>query len=255
MISIDLNSDMGERPAALEDGSEEELMRWITSANIACGGHAGNEETMEQTVRLALKYGVGVGAHPGFPDRTNFGRLEMRLSPDEIRSTVYEQVRALALATKKVKADLVHVKPHGALYNLAAKSASVASVISDGVAKWSRDLILVGLAQSLMLEVWTSRGFRVAGEAFADRAYEPDGSLRSRKFADALVADPKKAAERALRIAQTGIVTSVDGSEITVKAKTLCVHSDTPDSHRIVRTVREGLERAGISVKPLMLLD
>jgi len=246
---------MGERPAALQDGSEEELMRWITSANIACGGHAGNEETMEQTVRLAIKYGVGVGAHPGFPDRTNFGRLEMKLSPDEIHSNVYEQVRALAVAAKKVKADLVHVKPHGALYNAAAKSASVASAISDGVAKWSRDLIMVGLAQSLMLEVWASRGFRVAGEAFADRAYEPDGSLRSRNFHDALVADPRKAAERALIIAQTGIVTSVDGSEIIIKAKTLCIHSDTPGSHLIARTVREGLELAGINVKPLMLLD
>ena len=255
MISIDLNSDMGERPAALEDGTEEELMRWITSANIACGGHAGNEETMELTVRLAVKHGVGVGAHPGFPDRPNFGRLEMNLSPDEIRSTVYEQVRALALAAKKVKTDLVHVKPHGALYNVAAKSSSVASAISDGVAKWSRDLILVGLAQSLMLEVWASRGFHVAGEAFADRAYEPDGSLRSRKFDDALIGDPQKAAERALRIAQAGLVTAVDGSEISVKAKTLCIHSDTPDSHRIAKTVREGLERAGISVKPLMLLD
>ncbi|MEK6566127.1 MAG: LamB/YcsF family protein, partial [Bacteroidota bacterium] len=173
---------MGERPTALEDGTEEELMRWITSANVACGGHAGNKETMEQTIRLAVKHGVGVGAHPGFPDPANFGRLEMSLSPDEIRSTVYEQVRALALVAKKVKADLVHVKPHGALYTVAAKSASVASAISDGVALWSRDLILVGLAHSMMLVVWTNQGFRVAGEAFADRAYEPDGSLRSRKF-------------------------------------------------------------------------
>ena len=125
----------------------------------------------------------------------------------------------------------------------------------DGESSNARPLILVGLAHSLMLEVWASRGFRVAGEAFTDRAYEPDGSLRSRKFSDALVADPRKAAERALRIAQTGSVTSFDGAEISVNAKTLCIHSDTTDSQRIARTVREGLERAGISVRPLMLLD
>ena len=254
MINIDLNSDTGERPGALLDGSEEELMRWITSANIACGGHAGDDKTMEQTVRLALRYGVGVGAHPGFPDRVNFGRFELSLTPEEIRVLVYEQVRALALIANRLKANLVHVKPHGALYNMAVKNTSVAAAIAYGVARWSQDLILVGLANSPMLEVWTNEGFQVAGEAFADRAYESDGSLRPRKFSDALITDPKKAAERALRIAEHGTVTSFDGIEIPVKAKTLCIHSDTPNSPQMARTVRSELEQVGVCVKPLSLL-
>lgn len=255
MTEIDLNSDVGERPESLRDSSEKELMRWITSANIACGGHAGNDETMELTVGIAVKLGLGIGAHPGYPDRKNFGRLEMNLSTEEIRETVFEQVRALALVAKSAGAELVHVKPHGALYNVAAKNVQVASAVADGVARWSRDLILVGLAQSLMLDVWTDAGFRVAGEAFADRAYEPDGSLRPRKFADALVVDPQKAAQRALQIVQTGTVKSVQGSEIAVNAKTICLHSDTPNSQRLARTVREELEKAGVRVKPLILLQ
>ena len=229
---IDLNCDMGELADAAH---EERLMQLITSANIACGAHAGDEATMQRTVRLALQYGVAVGAHPGYPDRASFGRVEMPLSPDEIERTIYEQIAALGAL-----AAIVHMKPHGALYNLAARDAGVARAIGRGAARWSRELILVGLAGSVMLDVWREMGFRAAAEAFADRRYEPDGSLRPRKYADALITDPATAAAQAVRLAAS--------------ARTLCVHGDTPGAPEILRSVREALEAAGIALRPLAVL-
>jgi UPF0271 protein len=226
-MTIDLNCDMGE---LLDSGLEEALMRHITSANIACGGHAGDLATMQRTVALARKLGVAVGAHPGYPDRENFGRVEMALSAGEIARTVSDQVRALAA----IAGNLAHVKPHGALYNVAARNLGVARAIAEGVARVSRDLILVGLADSAMLEVWRDMGFRTAAEGFADRKYEPDGGLRSRKFADALITDPEQAAAQALRLARDG------------RAETICVHSDTPGAPGILAAVSECLRTAGI---------
>ena len=229
---IDLNCDMGE----LEDAAvEEALMPHITSANIACGEHAGSDEIMLRTVRLAARHGVSVGAHPGYPDRANFGRVEMPLTAAEIAETVFAQITRLA----KTGAALAHVKPHGALYNVAAKKPEVAAAIADGVTRWNPGTVLVGLAGSKMLDVWRDRGFRVAAEAFADRRYEPDGSLRSRQFSDALITDPEIAAEQAVRLVREG------------RAQTLCIHSDTPGSVRTMVAVAEALRAARITLKPL----
>lgn len=227
---MDLNCDMGE---LADVALEEALMRLVTSANVACGGHAGDAATMERTVRLARQYGVAIGAHPGYPDRANFGRLEMPLSAEQIARAVASQVRALA----GIAGELTHVKPHGALYNVAAKDAGVARAIGEGVALVGRELVLVGLAGSAMLEVWRQMGFRVAAEGFADRRYEPDGSLRSRQFADALIASPGQAAAQALRLAREG------------SAETICVHSDTAGSVRILAAVSDALRSAGITLK------
>ena len=207
-LKIDLNCDMGEMPEAITDGTQEALMRSITSANVACGGHAGDEGTMRTTIQQAMRYGVAVGAHPGYADRENFGRMELKMPSDQVANSVYEQVQALARVAESCGARLVHVKPHGALYNQAVKNRELARAIAEGVARWNRQVVLVGLAGSAMLEVFREAGFTVAAEAFADRRYEPDGTLRSRKFEDALIRDPESAARQALGMVERGVVRS-----------------------------------------------
>lgn len=219
---IDLNCDMGElADAALE----AELMRHITAANIACGAHAGDESTIERTVRIALEWNVKIGAHPGYPDRANFGRVAMDLTPEQIERTVYEQVRRVSDIASRLGAKVTHVKPHGALYNVAAENGDIAAAIARGTARWSRETVLVGLARSVMLDVWADLGFATAAEGFADRRYEPDGTLRSRNLPGALILDPEEAAEQALRLARDGAV------------RTICVHGDTPGAPRIAEAV------------------
>lgn len=251
MNRIDLNSDVGERPEALRDGSEEELMRYVSSANIACGGHAGDDSTMDVVVSIAKKYGVSVGAHPSFPDRENFGRLKMKLRLEEIEQCVFDQVRRLAQIAKLQHVELRHVKPHGALYNVAVQDARVAEAIARGAGKCDKLLILFGLAGSRMIDVWRDLGMRVVREAFADRSYEADGSLRSRKFHDALITDPTEAARRAVLIAREGIVKAVDGTMLSLHADTICIHGDTPNSISIAEAVRRALEEAGIAISPV----
>src|SRR5438046_7333938 len=200
-MRIDLNCDMGE----LDDAQHEAaLMQYITSANIACGGHAGDEHTMERTARLALDRGVRIGAHPGYPDRANFGRMEIAMTGEEIELMVYRQIVRLDAVVQGLGGRMIHVKPHGALYNVAVRNADVARAIAKGAARWDPSAILFGLAGSAMLEVWREVGMTVAGEAFADRRYEPDGTLRSRKLADALITDARDAAAQALRFALEG---------------------------------------------------
>ncbi len=218
-MPIDLNCDMGE----LEDAAHEAaLMEHITSANIACGGHAGDEAIMERTARLAMARGVHIGAHPGYPDRANFGRLEMPLSAEEIAETVYQQIARLEAVVTCLGGRILHVKPHGALYNVAVKNAAVARAIGEGVARWNPAVPVFGLAGSPMLDVWRQMGLPVAGEGFADRRYEPDGTLRSRKLPGALITDPQEAAQQALRLADSGTV------------ETICVHGDTPGAVAIL---------------------
>ncbi|HKW61863.1 MAG TPA: 5-oxoprolinase subunit PxpA [Candidatus Acidoferrum sp.] len=248
MTRIDLNCDMGELPEAIADGTQEALLRSITSANVACGGHAGDEGTMRTTIEQAMRAGVAVGAHPGYPDRENFGRLELKMSADAVANFIYEQVRALAEVAAKCGTKLVHVKPHGALYNQAVKDRELAEAIAQGVAKFSNDLVLMGLAESPMLEVFREAGFAVAAEAFADRRYEPDGTLRSRKFENALIRNPAEAAMQALSIAQRGIVTAHDCTEVKLTAKTICIHGDTPGSVQIAAAVARTLRDAGVTV-------
>jgi UPF0271 protein len=225
-VTLDLNCDMGE----LEDAAHEAaLMEYITSANIACGGHAGDESTMGRTARLALARGVRIGAHPGYPDRANFGRVEMPMPAAEIERTVREQIERLDAVVRRLGAAIVHVKPHGALYNVAVRNEEVARAIAHGVARWNPRVTLFGLAGSPMLDVWRAMGMAVAAEAFADRRYEADGTLRSRKLPGALITDPREAAAQALRFAREG------------KAQTICVHGDTPGAIEILKACREAL--------------
>jgi UPF0271 protein len=249
--SIDLNCDMGEMPEAIADGTQEALMAYLTSVNIACGAHAGDEATMRTTIGQAMRRKLAIGAHPGYADRANFGRLELDLSGDEIAESVFEQVSKLGEIAAKCGASLAHVKAHGALYNQAARDAVVAEAIANGVARWRRDVVLVGLAGSVMLEAFRRAGFSVAAEAFADRRYEPNGSLRSRKFADALILNAADAAAQALQIAQAASVVASDGREIRVEAQTICIHGDTPGAVKIAAAVGERLKNAGVEVRPL----
>src|SRR2546425_3630006 len=250
-LKIDLNCDMGELPEAIADGTQEALLRSVTSVNVACGGHAGDEWTMRTTFEQALRAGVATGAHPGYPDRANFGRLELKLPVETIAQSVFEQVRALAEIAAACGARLAHVKPHGALYNQAVRNRELAEAIAKGVARWSRDVVLVGLAGSPMLDVFREAGLAVAAEAFADRRYEPDGTLRSRKFEDALIRDPEEAGRQALGIAERGTVVASDGSEVAVDAQTLCIHGDTPGAPEIAAMVARTLREGGVTLSGL----
>ncbi len=255
MKRMDLNCDMGEAPEAIADGTQELLMPSLTSVNIACGGHAGDSRTMKATIEQALRWKLDVGAHPGYPDRANFGRQELNLPPDRIADTVFEQLRTLAAIASECGARVTHVKPHGALYNQAARNRVVAQAIADGVARWNRDVTLVGLAGSLMLDVFREAGFRVAGEAFADRRYEADGTLRSRKFEDALIHDPAEAAQQALRIAERAMVVARGAAELSTNAQTICIHGDTPGAPAIAAAVKQTLKEGGIALAALSQLS
>ncbi|HWZ32258.1 MAG TPA: 5-oxoprolinase subunit PxpA [Bryobacteraceae bacterium] len=252
-MHMDLNCDMGEVPEQIADGTQESLMRSITSVNIACGGHAGDERSMKTTIEQALRWNLTIGAHPGYPDRENFGRLEMNLPLNEIEETVFGQIRTLAEIAATYATAIVHVKPHGALYNQAVNKQDLARAIANGVARFTKDVILVGLAGSPMLKVFRDIGFRVAAEAFADRQYEPDGTLRNRKFADALLRNPEKAAEQAVRIARKQGVIASNGSTVPIDAQTICIHGDTPGAPQIADAVAAALQNAGIALRPLSL--
>jgi UPF0271 protein len=246
MKSMDLNCDMGEMPEAIVDGTQESLMPFLTSVNIACGGHAGDEETMAATLQQAWRWKLAIGAHPGYVDRANFGRIELAITPEAVSDSVFQQVQALAKIAASFDLRLAHVKPHGAMYNQAVHNRRLAAAIAQGVARWSRGVVLVGLAGSPMLEVFREAGFAVAAEAFADRRYEADGTLRSRQFADALILDPAEAARQALSLAKDGSVVARAGSEVALNAQTICIHSDTPGAAQIAAAVAGRLREAGV---------
>ena len=250
-IVIDINADLGESAKSLADGSDFELMRYITSANVACGGHAGDENTMRETLAAAKKLDVAAGAHPGYPDRANFGRIESPMSPGEIEDSVQQQIASLATIAKSLDMKLVHVKPHGALYHAANKDREVALALGRAAQGIDPQLILVGQAGSSALAVWCSMGLHCAAEAFADRAYEPDGTLRKRTLPGALLDTPERAAEQALNIAVRHHVIATDNSELAVAAQTICIHSDTPGSASIARQVKATLQAAGVRVRAL----
>ncbi len=251
MKAIDLNCDMGESPEAIADGTQEALMPYLSSVNIACGGHAGDEHTMAATIEQALRHGLAIGAHPGYADRGHFGRRELELSAQEIAGLVAGQIERLAKLAAERGARISHVKPHGALYNQAARDARIARAIADGVARWGQDAVLVGLAGSAMLDVFRDAGFRAAGEAFADRRYQAGGRLRSRNLPDALITDPDEAAAQALRIAQGGAAMTGGGAEVAVEAQTICIHGDTPGAASLAAAVAGALRKAGIQIRPL----
>ena len=248
---IDINADLGESEESLANGTDFELMRYITSANVACGGHAGDERTMRETVSTAQKLNVAVGAHPGYPDRANFGRLESPMAPAEIEASVREQIAALVAIAQSLGVRLVHCKPHGALYHAANKDREIAQAIGRAVLAIDRRLIMVGQAGSGTLTVWESMGLSCAAEAFADRAYEPDGTLRKRTLPGAQVDDPARAAQQAWNIATRHMVVATDGSELRVTANTICIHSDTPGSVAIARAVNQRLKQGGLRLRTL----
>jgi len=239
-------------------------MPHLTSVNVACGAHAGDEATIEATIRAAMDHGRAVGAHPGYPDREHFGRRILPMPFEAVARTVAEQIIYVAEIAARCGARLSHVKPHGALYNAAAGDRTLAAAIAAGVTRAlqttrarrddvlpAEHLVLVGLAGSSCLDVYAAEGFRIAAEAFADRRYEADGTLRSRSLPDALLTDPEAAATQALRLARDAEVVAVGGAVVPVRASTLCLHGDTPGAARIAAAVAARLRAAGIEPAPL----
>src|SRR6266545_4093487 len=249
---IDVNADLGESFGAWTMGTDEELMGLVSSANVACGFHAGDPVVMDLTVARAVQAGVALGAHPSHFDLRGFGRREIAASPHEVEADVIYQVGALAAFARSHGARLIHVKPHGALYNQAAVDQALAGAIARATARVDRELVLVGLASSAtMRRAAEEAGLPYAAEAFADRAYEPDGSLRSRKIPGAVITDPEQAAAQALGIARDGLVRAASGAEVALRAETICLHGDNPHALAIARAVRRAFEAAGIEVRSL----
>lgn len=252
-MSIDLNCDMGESYGHYKLGLDEEVIKYITSANIACGWHAGDPMVMDKTVKMASEHHVGIGAHPGYPDRLGFGRRNMNCTPDEIKNYVIYQIGALQAFCNVHKTTLRHVKPHGNLYLTAVEDASVARPIAEAIMSVNPNLVYVALAGKkgeLMTQIGKEVGLRVVYEAFPDRAYRADGTLVSRREPGAVIKDPNEVSERALKMAKEGKVIAIDGTEITLHAQTLCVHGDTPGAVNLVKSIREKLNANGIDVKP-----
>ena len=249
---IDLNADVGESFGAWTMGADDALLAHVTSANVACGFHAGDPTVIDRTVALALHRGVAVGAHPGHPDLRGFGRRELAASPAEVEADVLYQAGALAAFARSHGARLSHVKPHGALYHQAARDEALAHAVARAVARLGGGVTLVGLAGSAVLRAAAAAaGLRFAGEAFVDRAYDDRGGLLPRAQPGATIEAPEQAAERALRLARDGVVLSLGGRRLELSAQTLCVHGDGPHAAAVARAVREALERGGVRVEAL----
>jgi 5-oxoprolinase (ATP-hydrolysing) subunit A len=248
MTHLDVNCDMGEDSARLDQ--DLALLRYITSANIACGGHAGDAATMRALVTAAKSAGRAIGAHPSYPDRANFGRAAVSMPLADLEQAIAEQIAALGSIAREQGAEITHVKPHGALYHAAMHDADLAAAIARAAAVWNPAIILVGQAGAPALAQWQHMGFRAAAEAFADRRYDPDGRLQPRSKPAALITDPVEAAGQALDISR-GYILAADDSPHSLKAETLCIHSDTPQSLDIARAVHEALTAAGITLQPL----
>lgn len=248
---MDLNADLGESFGAWTLGDDARLVEHLTSANLACGFHAGDFRVMEATVALCREAGVAVGAQPGYPDLLGFGRRPLPFEPDEVESLVRYQIGALEAFCRAAGVEMQHVKPHGALYNQAAADPTLARAIARAVARFSRELALFGLASSEpMAAAAADAGLRFVPEAFADRRYLPDGSLQPRSRAGAVIEDAAAAAAQALMIATDGAVVAVDGSRVALRAESICCHGDTPGAVEIAASVRSALAASGVRVEP-----
>jgi UPF0271 protein len=243
---IDLNADLGEGGPA-----DAALLALVSSANIACGAHAGDAQTMARTIAEATAQGVAIGAHPGYADREHCGRRPLDLPPEAVYRLVTEQISTLAAIAQAAGVPLIHVKPHGALYNQAARDPERAAAIAQAIRDFDASLVLVGLAGSVLIEAGLAHGLTVGREAFADRRYEADGSLTPRGHPDALIHDPDEAADQVLSLLQQGHLRARDGQSVALTADTLCVHGDNPAALTLVRHIRQALARAGIAVRPL----
>ena len=250
-VLIDINCDMGESFGAWTMGADAEVMPNITSANIACGAHAGDAGVMRRTVRLAKQHGVSVGAHPGFADLPGFGRREFQADPAEVEDSVIAQIGALAAISRAEGVPLRHVKAHGALYNMAARDRRLADAIARAIAAVDRSLMMFGLPKSPMIDAGAAAGLRIVNEGFADRSYQPDGSLTPRSRPGAVIHDPNVVVERAVRMVRDAVVLTPEGTAVPLKVDTICVHGDTPGAPELTRRIRAGLEAAGIHVRPL----
>ena len=248
MSSIILNCDCGEGI-----GEDAAILQHVGAANIACGGHAGDVATMRDTLRLCRQFSISAGAHPGYPDRDNFGRKVLPMSADEVHNTVLAQIDALDAIAKEEGVTLTHVKPHGALYNYAAVTPAMADAIASAIAQYNRTLVLFGLAGSALMDAGVRHGLRVMGEAFADRVYEADGTLRNRALAGALIEDDEQCLAQVLRIATQGEVIAHDGSHVKIEAQTICLHSDTAGAARRAAFLHAQLPQHGIAPGTLNL--
>lgn len=248
MRRVDLNCDLGESFGAWRMGQDEEVLAEVSSANIACGFHAGDPDVMRRTVRLAAARGVAIGAHPSLPDLQGFGRREMSVGADETQALVLYQIGALHAFAKSAGMRLCHVKPHGALYNMAARDDGLAQAVAAAVAEFDPQLVLVGLAGSALLRAGRAAGLGVAAEAFCDRRYRADGSLTPRREPGAVIHDVGEAVQQGLSIVLHGQAVAGDGRPVAIAADTLCIHGDRPDAAAFARRLRAGLEQAGIVI-------
>jgi UPF0271 protein len=252
MRAIDFNADLCESFGTWSLGADDEMVRFITSANLACGFHAGDFSVMDRTVALCKAAGVGVGAQPGYPDVQGFGRRTMHMAPAEVEQCVLYQIGALYAFCRGHGVDLQHVKPHGALYNQAAVDVRLARAIARGVARFSHDLPLVGLASSTAFaEAAADAGLLMVREAFADRRYNPDGTLQSRSIPGSLIIDPQATADQVARLVHEGTIVAHDGTRLGVVAQSICFHGDTPGAPAIVAAARRRLESEGVAIKPM----
>jgi len=251
MITIDLNCDMGESFGRYTLGSDEELMPYLSSINLACGFHAGDPIVIQQTVQTAVKYNLAVGAHPGYPDLQGFGRRKIEMSPEEVEAMVLYQIGALWGFLRSARIEMTHVKPHGALYNQAAQEVRLANAIARSVRRFSKELILVGLAGSALIEAGLECGLNVANEGFVERGYQADGRLVPRGMEGAVIHDLIIAARQAIQLAMDGITVHKGEMAMNVKIDTLCIHGDSPNALEIVRAVRSALEEAGYKIQRL----
>lgn len=251
MKKIDLNCDLGESFGNYKIGLDDEVIRHISSANVACGFHASDPLVMQKTVALAKENGVCIGAHPGFPDLVGFGRRNMSVSPSEAKALVQYQIGALDAFCKAAGVKLCHVKPHGALYNMAGKDEILAQAVCEGIFEYDSNLILLGLSGSKMIEAGKKIGLRTASEVFADRAYEDDGSLVARSKPGAVITDENLAVSRVVEMVKNGRVTSITGNEIEIKADSICLHGDGVKAVEFAKRIKEELLKNDVEIVPL----
>ena len=249
---VDLNSDIGEGFGAYKLGLDDEIMRQVTSINLACGWHAGDPLIMNATVKLAKELNVAVGAHPGYPDLLGFGRRKMVITPEEAKNYMLYQVGALSAFAKVHGVTLQHMKLHGGFYNDTANNKELADAVLDGIEAYDKDLIVMILSGSYMAQEAKRRGLRVAEEVFADRGYNADGSLVNRKLPGAFVKDPDAAIARVIKMVKEKKVTAVSGEEISINADSICVHGDNPKAIEFTARIKQALIDAGIEVQPLV---
>ncbi|MBI9046584.1 MAG: LamB/YcsF family protein [Anaerolineaceae bacterium] len=250
-MKIDINCDMGESFGQYSLGQDQAMLPWITSANIACGFHASDPLVMQQTVQAANQAGVNIGAHPGYPDLQGFGRRFLDMTPEEVESMILYQIGALSAFSKSAGTILTHIKPHGALYNHAARDPLTASAIVKALTSFSKDIILVGLAGSVLVEMGQNAGLITANEGFPERAYETDGSLRSRRLSGAVIHSPQEAAEQALSLSTKGILITSGSQNSVIPINTLCVHGDSPKALNVVKAITEKLQSQKINIQPM----